>query len=67
MYPNCDQTVWMRTCKKEIVTPLKGITEGHIPKWLEGNLLRNGPGCLEFENDSYLHLFDSLALLHKLV
>lgn len=65
MYPHCDQTVWMRTCTEEVEKPLEGKTTGSIPKWLRGNLLRNGPGCLEFDDDAYLHLFDALALCHK--
>ncbi|XP_055385042.1 carotenoid isomerooxygenase [Condylostylus longicornis] len=64
-YPNCDGTVWLRSCEKEITDPLKGKVSGHIPKWLNGSLLRNGPGNLKFGDTTYRHLFDSSALLHR--
>lgn len=28
MYPNCDTSIWMRSCEQEIIEPLKGITTG---------------------------------------
>nr|XP_020648833.1 beta,beta-carotene 9',10'-oxygenase isoform X1 [Pogona vitticeps]XP_020648839.1 beta,beta-carotene 9',10'-oxygenase isoform X1 [Pogona vitticeps] len=39
--------------------------QGHVPKWLKGRLLRNGPGKFEFGDDKYNHWFDGMALLHK--
>jgi carotenoid cleavage dioxygenase-like enzyme len=36
---------------------------GTIPGWLEGSLLRNGPGLFETESASVEHWFDGLALL----
>lgn len=37
--------------------------EGTLPAWLEGTLLRNGPGLFETATDSVEHWFDGLALL----
>ncbi|XP_002732624.1 carotenoid-cleaving dioxygenase, mitochondrial-like, partial [Saccoglossus kowalevskii] len=36
-----------------------------IPEWLNGSFLRNGPGLFEIGEDSFNHLFDGMALLHK--
>lgn len=65
LYPNCDITVWLRSCEEEITTPIVGATRGTIPKWLNGNLLRNGPGSIKVNGMQFEHLFDSSALLHK--
>ncbi|KAK5649129.1 hypothetical protein RI129_004021 [Pyrocoelia pectoralis] len=64
-YPNCDTTVWLRSCKKEIIKPLKGKVTGTIPFWINGVLFRNGPGLLEIGDCKIGHLFDGLALLHR--
>ncbi|XP_014218319.1 carotenoid isomerooxygenase [Copidosoma floridanum] len=64
-YPNLDTTIWSRTCEKEVIEPLTGIITGHIPNWLNGTLLRNGPGSLEVGSYKFEHLFDSSALLHR--
>lgn len=37
---------------------------GKIPSWLEGRLLRNGPGLVQADI-SMRHWFDGLAMLHK--
>ncbi|ODM91952.1 Beta,beta-carotene 15,15'-monooxygenase [Orchesella cincta] len=39
--------------------------KGTIPTWLQGELIRNGPGIQKIGNDSYTHIFDGLAILHK--
>nr|CAI5820208.1 unnamed protein product [Callosobruchus analis] len=65
LYPNCDVNVWLRSCEKEIVEPISGVIKGHIPPWLNGCLIRNGPGSLKAGNDEFSHLFDSSALLHR--
>ncbi len=39
--------------------------KGHIPAWLNGNLLRNGPGQFAVGQQSYRHWFDGLAMLHR--
>jgi len=38
---------------------------GTIPEWLNGSLLRNGPGNLKVGDMHFNHLFDSSALLHR--
>lgn len=65
LYPTCDATVWLRSCVEEVRTPIPGETCGTIPKWLNGSLLRNGPGSLTVGEMQLDHLFDSAALLHK--
>ncbi|XP_052893453.1 carotenoid isomerooxygenase isoform X2 [Anopheles moucheti] len=65
MYPNCDVNVWLRSCEQEIVEPIEGKVQGTIPDWLNGSLLRNGPGSLKVGDMMFNHLFDSSALLHR--
>lgn len=38
---------------------------GHIPEWLQGTLIRNGPGTFQVGSQRYRHWFDGLAMLHK--
>jgi beta,beta-carotene 9',10'-dioxygenase len=38
--------------------------KGDIPSWLEGSLLRNGPGIVNVDKPMR-HWFDGLAMLHK--
>ena len=64
-FPNCDSSVWMRSCEKEVIEPIPGKVTGKIPCWLKGTLLRNGPGSLKVGEFSFNHLFDSSALLHR--
>lgn len=66
LYPNCDATVWLRSCQHEITEPLAASHHsGRIPDWLHGSLLRNGPGNLNVGAMRFNHLFDSSALLHR--
>lgn len=65
LYPNCDPYVWMRSCEKDIIEPISGTCKGQIPSWLNGSLLRNGPGSLKVGDSTFSHLFDSSALLHR--
>uniref|UniRef100_A0A182PPK6 Argininosuccinate lyase n=1 Tax=Anopheles epiroticus TaxID=199890 RepID=A0A182PPK6_9DIPT len=65
MYPNCDVNVWLRSCEQEIVEPIEGKVQGTVPEWLNGSLLRNGPGSLKVGDMMFNHLFDSSALLHR--
>ncbi|XP_042355419.1 beta,beta-carotene 9',10'-oxygenase-like isoform X1 [Plectropomus leopardus] len=48
-------------------TPEQISTEvqGTIPSWINGNLLRNGPGKFEFGDTHYNHWFDGMAMLHR--
>lgn len=64
-YPNFDIEVWLRSCEKEIVEPVDGEVSGSIPNWIQGSLLRNGPGSIKVGDMTYKHLFDSAALLHR--
>ncbi|XP_011149993.1 carotenoid isomerooxygenase isoform X2 [Harpegnathos saltator] len=64
-YPDCDSSVWMRSCEHEVIEPLAGKLTGTIPKWLKGTLLRNGPGKLKVGEYTFQHLFDSSALVHR--
>ncbi|EDV90679.1 carotenoid isomerooxygenase [Drosophila grimshawi] len=64
-YPNCASDVWLRSCEREIVDPIEGHLSGHIPTWLNGSLLRNGPGSWKVGDMSFNHLFDCSALLHR--
>ncbi|NXA74569.1 BCDO2 oxygenase, partial [Thryothorus ludovicianus] len=50
---------------EETPQPIPAKIKGHIPKWINGNLLRNGPGKFEFGNDKFNHWFDGMALLHQ--
>nr|XP_023020809.1 carotenoid isomerooxygenase [Leptinotarsa decemlineata] len=65
LYPNCDVNIWLRSCEEEIIHPLEGVVSGEIPKWLNGSLIRNGPGSLKVGEEEFIHLFDSSALLHR--
>ncbi len=38
---------------------------GTLPKWVEGTLLRNGPGTFNPGEQDLRHWFDGLAMLHK--
>jgi carotenoid cleavage dioxygenase-like enzyme len=38
---------------------------GRIPEWLEGDLVRNGPGTFDVGSERYRHWFDGLSMLHK--
>jgi carotenoid cleavage dioxygenase-like enzyme len=38
--------------------------QGHIPPWLTGTLVRNGPAKFEVGAQHYNHWFDGLAMLH---
>lgn len=38
--------------------------DGHLPDWLRGVLLRNGPGLFEIGEQRLNHWFDGLAMLH---
>lgn len=64
-YPNCDSNVWLRSCELEVTEPIEGKLTGKIPVWLNGTLLRNGPGSLKVGSMRFKHLFDSAALLHR--
>ncbi|TNM96239.1 beta,beta-carotene 15,15'-dioxygenase [Takifugu flavidus] len=39
--------------------------KGTIPSWLQGTLLRNGPGIFSVGDTSYQHWFDGMAIMHS--
>ncbi|XP_006860360.1 PREDICTED: beta,beta-carotene 15,15'-monooxygenase [Chrysochloris asiatica] len=51
--------------RKEQQEPVKAQVTGKIPAWLQGILLRNGPGMHTVGETRYSHWFDGLALLHS--
>lgn len=50
---------------QEIPQPIPTKITGTIPKWIQGSLLRNGPGKFEFGDYNFNHWFDGMALMHK--
>ncbi|XP_076879794.1 beta,beta-carotene 15,15'-dioxygenase [Brachyhypopomus gauderio] len=50
---------------KETAEPVKAQLSGTIPPWLQGTLLRNGPGLFFIGESSYNHWFDGMALIHS--
>ncbi|XP_045768128.1 carotenoid isomerooxygenase-like [Maniola jurtina] len=67
LYPNYDMDIWFRTCEQEVIKPLEGKVTGTIPSWVQGTLLRNGPGCKKIGDCQYQHVFDGMALIHRFV
>nr|QNU40513.1 EcBCO-like5 [Palaemon carinicauda] len=59
------RSLWLRECKEETLEEIEGQVKGTIPLWMEGRVIRNGPGTLHVGKTQYHHLFDSLALLHQ--
>ncbi|CAN9506137.1 unnamed protein product [Ophioblennius macclurei] len=45
--------------------PCKAEVVGNIPSWLQGTLLRNGPGIFTVGETSYNHWFDGLAIMNS--
>lgn len=41
------------------------LAAGSVPAWLQGTLLRNGPGLFSVGGFEYNHWFDGLSLLHS--
>ncbi|XP_054610853.1 carotenoid-cleaving dioxygenase, mitochondrial isoform X2 [Dunckerocampus dactyliophorus] len=50
---------------EETPDPIPAKVQGIIPHWINGSLLRNGPGKFEFGNTHYNHWFDGMAMLHQ--
>ncbi|XP_072467195.1 carotenoid-cleaving dioxygenase, mitochondrial [Notamacropus eugenii] len=50
---------------EETPQPILARTRGHFPNWLNGCLIRTGPGKFEFGEEKYSHWFDGMALLHQ--
>uniref|UniRef100_A0A3Q4BE69 Uncharacterized protein n=1 Tax=Mola mola TaxID=94237 RepID=A0A3Q4BE69_MOLML len=49
----------------ETPEPVKAAVSGSIPSWLQGTLLRNGPGLFSVGNTEYNHWFDGMSLIHS--
>ncbi|CAB1339442.1 unnamed protein product [Coregonus sp. 'balchen'] len=45
--------------------PVKADLKGNLPNWLQGTLLRNGPGIFSVGETTYNHWFDGMALMHS--
>lgn len=54
----------LRKTERELNIESLPVT-GRLPEWLQGTLIRNGPGTFEVGPDRYRHWFDGLAMLHK--
>ncbi|XP_006754522.1 PREDICTED: beta,beta-carotene 15,15'-dioxygenase isoform X2 [Myotis davidii] len=61
----CAMEVLFGRNKKEQPEPVRAKVTGKIPTWLQGTLLRNGPGMHTVGETRYNHWFDGLALLHS--
>lgn len=46
--------------------PIEGQVTGEIPKWITGTLIQNGPGTHKIGKVTLNHLFDGMALLHRI-
>ncbi|ELW64254.1 Beta,beta-carotene 9',10'-oxygenase [Tupaia chinensis] len=53
------------TTVKETPQTIPARIRGRFPTWLNGYLLRIGPGKFEFGKNKYNHWFDGMALLHQ--
>ncbi|XP_072235248.1 beta,beta-carotene 15,15'-dioxygenase [Leuresthes tenuis] len=49
----------------ETPEPVTAQVKGSIPSWLQGTLLRNGPGLFSVGSSEYNHWFDGLSLIHS--
>ncbi|XP_064193214.1 beta,beta-carotene 15,15'-dioxygenase isoform X1 [Anguilla rostrata] len=49
----------------ETPEPVRADIEGSVPDWLQGTLLRNGPGLFSIGDKTYNHWFDGMALIHS--
>ncbi|XP_075907224.1 beta,beta-carotene 15,15'-dioxygenase [Nelusetta ayraudi] len=50
---------------EEHAEPQKAEVKGNIPSWLQGTLLRNGPGLFSVGETSYEHWFDGMAIMNS--
>jgi len=53
-----------RSCTEEVTDRGLPVT-GSLPAWLDGTLVRNGPGRFEVGGERVEHWFDGLAMLQK--
>ncbi|KJH50358.1 retinal pigment epithelial membrane protein [Dictyocaulus viviparus] len=57
LFNNYENTAAPRECE--------AIFSGSVPGWLNGTLLRNGPGMFKIGETSYKHWFDGLAYIQR--
>ncbi|KAM9835981.1 beta,beta-carotene 15,15'-dioxygenase [Aulostomus maculatus] len=50
---------------QETPEPVRALIQGCVPSWLQGTLLRNGPGLFSVGESEYNHWFDGLSLIHS--
>ncbi|XP_049321774.1 beta-carotene oxygenase 1, like [Astyanax mexicanus] len=50
---------------QESPEPVPAQLTGTIPPWLQGTLVRNGPGLFSVGETSYKHWFDGMSLIHS--
>ncbi|RWS20960.1 beta:beta-carotene 9':10'-oxygenase-like protein, partial [Leptotrombidium deliense] len=64
--PECEirKMIYLRNCEVEC-PKIEAIVRGIIPKWINGTLIRNGPGLFKIGEDEYQHVFDYPALIRK--
>jgi len=58
-----DSAEWVTSIDEERHTELD--VEGEVPAWLDGSLVRNGPGTFDIGDQRVGHYFDGLAMLRK--
>jgi carotenoid cleavage dioxygenase-like enzyme len=58
-----DHRLGFRPVREEVATTLP--TEGEVPEWLSGTLLRTGPGTWSAGRQSLTHWFDGFAMLRR--
>lgn len=51
--------------KNHMEKPVEPVITGDVPNWLTGSLYRNGSGIYHMGNDSWNHLFDGFAVIHR--
>ncbi|KAG5270135.1 hypothetical protein AALO_G00189150 [Alosa alosa] len=51
--------------KEENPEPVEADITGTLPDWLQGTLVRIGPGIFSVGETSYNHWFDGMALMHS--
>lgn len=56
---------WFKDAREEISKPRKLDVIGEIPSYVQGSLVRNGPGIFGSSDRRYTHIFDGLAKLAK--
>lgn len=59
-----DHRLGFRSLEEELDDVSVPVT-GSIPEWLDGTLLRNGPGRFEASEGEFEHWFDGLAMIRR--